>query len=99
MISRIIQAEVNVICQSRRLITLTGVWIILDIMRTPNPIIIVTHVPARNMEEIGTHRDHVKLEGAWDPKKKFTLQIILTSVSVAFTLFELMGHVPPGSPL
>ena len=42
MISRIIQTEVNVICRSRRLrrITLTEVWIILDIMSKPNPMIV-----------------------------------------------------------
>ena len=41
MISKIIQTKVNVICQSQRLrrITLTEVWIILDIMRKPNLII------------------------------------------------------------
>ena len=46
MISRIIQTEVNVICRSRRLrrITLTEVWIILDIMRKPNPIIVLLYI-------------------------------------------------------
>ena len=43
---RIIQTEVNVICRSRRLrrITLTLVWIILDIMRKPNPIIVLLYI-------------------------------------------------------
>ena len=78
MISRIIHAEVNVICQSRRLITLTGVWIILDIMRKPNPIIIVTHERARSMtDDMGTHRDHVKLEGAWGPKKNLPYRLYI----------------------
>jgi hypothetical protein len=38
MIARILQSEVNAICQSRRLrrITLTEVWIILDMMQKPN---------------------------------------------------------------
>ena len=45
MISRIIQTEVNVICRSWRLrwITLTEVWIILDFMRKPNPIIVLLY--------------------------------------------------------
>ena len=43
MTSRIIQTEVNVICRSRglRRITLTSVWIILETMRKPNPIIVL----------------------------------------------------------
>ena len=46
MISRIIQTEVNVICWNPRLwqITLTLVWIILDIMRKPNPIIVLLYI-------------------------------------------------------
>ena len=46
MISRIIQTEVNVICRSRRLrrITLTEIWIILDIMRKLNPIIVILYI-------------------------------------------------------
>ena len=46
MTSRIIQTEVSVICWSRRLIliTLTEVWIILDIMRKPNPIIVLLYI-------------------------------------------------------
>ena len=46
MIPRIIQTEVNVICRSRRLrrITLTEVGIILDIMRKPNPIIVLLYI-------------------------------------------------------
>ena len=46
MISRIIQTEINFICQSRRLrrITLTEVWIILDITRKPNPIIVLLYI-------------------------------------------------------
>ena len=47
MLSRIIQTSVNLICRSRRLrrITLTEVWIILDIMRKPNPIIVLLYIP------------------------------------------------------
>ena len=54
MISRIIQTEVNVICRSRRLrwITLAEVWIILDIMRKPNPIIILLY----------TQNSHTKMQ-------------------------------------
>ena len=46
MISRIIQTEVMVICRSQRVrrITLTEVWIILDIVRKPNPIIVLLHI-------------------------------------------------------
>ena len=44
MISRIIQTEVNVICRSRRQITLSEVWIILDNMRKPNPIIVLLYI-------------------------------------------------------
>ena len=46
MISRIIQIEVNVICRSRRLrwITLTEVWIILHVIRKPNPIIVLLYI-------------------------------------------------------
>ena len=39
MISRIIQTEVNV-----RRITLTEVWLTLDIMRKPNPIIVLLYI-------------------------------------------------------
>ena len=39
MISRIIQTEVNVIQ--------TEVWIVLDIMRKPNPIIILLYIQAK----------------------------------------------------
>ncbi len=41
MIARVIQNDVNAIVQSQRLrrITLTEVWMILDIMRKPNSII------------------------------------------------------------
>ena len=43
MILRIIQTKVIVICRIRRLrrITLTEIWIILDNMRKPNPIIVL----------------------------------------------------------
>ena len=46
MISRIIQ---TVICQSRRLrrLTLIEVWIILDIMHQPNPIIVLLYIQNR----------------------------------------------------
>ena len=44
MISRIIQTSVNVICRRLRRITLTEVWIILDIMRKPNPIIVLLYI-------------------------------------------------------
>ena len=46
MISRIIQIEVNVISQSRRLrrITVTEVWMILDIMRKWNPVVALLYI-------------------------------------------------------
>ena len=44
MIPRVIQTEVNVICRSRRTITLTEVWIILDIMRKQNPTIVLLYI-------------------------------------------------------
>ena len=51
MKSRIIRTEVNVICRSRSLrrITLTVVWIILDIMGKPNPIIVLLYIQKREI--------------------------------------------------
>ena len=51
MMSRIIQTEVKVIFRSRKLrrITLTEVWIILGIMRKPNPIIVLLYVQKQSV--------------------------------------------------
>ena len=57
----IIQTEVNVICRSRRLrrITLTEVWIILDIMRKPNPKIVLLYI----------QNNHTKVQAKCGSKK------------------------------
>ena len=63
MISRIIQTEVNVICRSRRLRTLTKVWIILDIMRKPNPIIVLLYIQnshTKMQAKCGSKKTHVE---------------------------------------
>ena len=46
IITRIIQTRVNLICRNLRLrrITLTEVWVILDIMRKCNPIIVLLYI-------------------------------------------------------
>ena len=56
MISRIIQTEVNV---RLRRITLTEVWIILDIMCKPNPIIVLLYI----------QNSHTKMQAKCGSKK------------------------------
>ena len=67
MISRIIQTEVNVICRSRRLrrITLTEVWIILDIMRELNPIIVLLYI----------QKSHTKMQAKCGSKKSHAINL------------------------
>ena len=67
MISRIIQTEVNVICQSRRLrrITLTEVWIIIDIMCKPNPIIVLLYI----------QNSHTKMQAKCGSKKTHAINL------------------------
>ena len=68
MISRIIQTEVIVICRlSRRLrrITLTEVWIILDVMRKPNPIIVLLYI----------QNSHTKMQAKCGSKKTHAINL------------------------
>ena len=62
MISRIIQTEVNV---RLRRITLTEVWIILDIMCKPNPIIVLLCV----------QNSHTKMQAKCGSKKTHAINL------------------------
>ena len=51
--------EVNVICRSLMQITLTEAWIILDIMRKPNPIIVLLYI----------QNSHIRMQAKCGSKK------------------------------
>ena len=92
----IIQTEVNVICRSRRLrwITLTKVWIILDIMRKPNPTIVLLYI----------QNSHTKMQAKCGSKKSHAINLTKFCYFVIFARFEVMtssasniffGHLRP----
>ena len=82
MISRIIHTEVNVICRSRRLrwITLTEIWIILDIMRKPNPIIVLLYI----------QNSHTKMQANCGSKKTCAIDFAKFYYFVIFARFEVV---------
>ena len=97
IISRIIQIEVNVICRSWRLrrITLTEVWIIFDIMRKPNPIIVLLYI----------QNSHTKMQAKCGSKKTHAINLAKCCYFVIFARFEVVtsstsnkfffGHLRP----
>ena len=82
MISRIIQTEINVICRSQRLrrITLTEVWIIFNIMRKPNPIIVLLYI----------QNSDTKMQAKCGSKKTKTINLAKFSNFVIFARFEVV---------
>ena len=84
MISRIIQTEVNFICRSRRLrrITLAKVWIILDIMRKPNPIIVLLYI----------QNSHTKMQAKCGSKKSHAINLAKFGYFEIFVRFEVRRH-------
>ena len=87
MISRIIQTEVNVICRSRMLrrLTLTQVWIIIDIMRMPNPRVILY-----------IHNNHTKMQAMCASKR--THAINLAKFCYQFVIFARFEVVTSSAP-
>ena len=73
MISRIIQTEVNVICNIDR-----G-QIILDIMRKPNPIIVLLYI----------QNSHTKMQEKYGSKKTHAINL------AKFCYFVIFGHLWP----
>ena len=80
MISRIIQTSVNVICRRLRRITLTEVWIILDIMRKPNPIIVLLYI----------QNSHTKMQAKCGSKKTCAINLAKFCYFVIFAHFEVV---------
>ena len=76
----IIQTEVNVICQRLRWITLTKVWIILDIMRKPNPTIVLLYI----------QNSHTKMQAKCGSKKSHAINHAKLFYFVIFARFEVM---------
>ena len=76
----IIQTEVNVICRRLRWITLTKVWIILDIMRKPNPTIVLLYI----------QNSHTKMQAKCGSKKSHAINHAKLFYFVIFARFEVM---------
>ena len=80
MISRIIQTEVNVICQRLRQVTLTLFWIILDIMRNLNPITVLLFI----------QNSHTKMQAKYGSKKTCAINLAKFCYFVIFAHFEVV---------
>ena len=77
-----IQTEVAVIWRSRKLrrITLTEVWIILDIMRKLNPIIVLLYI----------QNSHTKMQAKCGSKKTHAINLAKCCYFVIFARFEVV---------
>ena len=80
MISRTIQTELNVIYRRLRRITLSEVWIILDITRKPNPIIVLLYI----------QNSHAKMQAKCGSKKAHAINFSKFCYFVIFARFEVV---------